>query len=141
MPLMLLAYRTVKRNHGVAGVDKVSIRMFDAYRDENLAPVFGPKFHDHAFGFIKQRNCHQAIEEVLKLHGEEYTVVLDADIAGFSDNLPHCVIMVKVRAEVADGNILDLTERFLAAGVREDGFFKPTSMGTPQGGVLAPPTI
>jgi len=190
MPLMLMAFRAVKRNRGAAGVDKVSIQMFDANRNENLAalmrdlksgkyrplplrrvfiskgpgssklrplgipvvrdrvaqevvrrllaPVFEPMFHDHSFGFIKQRNCHQAIEKVLKLHGEGYTVVLDADIAGFFDNLPHCVIMEKVRAEVADGNILDLVERFLAAGVMEDGVFKPTSIGTPQGGVISP---
>jgi len=46
-----------------------------------------------------------------------------------------------VAAEVADGNILTLLERFLAAGVMEDGVFKPTTIGTPQGGVVTPPTI
>jgi len=44
----------------------------------------------------------------------------------------------RVAAEVADGNILDLVERFLAAGVMEDGVFMPTSIGTPQGGVISP---
>jgi group II intron reverse transcriptase/maturase len=39
---------------------------------------------------------------------------------------------------VADGNILRLVERFLAAGVMEDGVFKPTTIGTPQGGVVSP---
>jgi len=43
-----------------------------------------------------------------------------------------------VAAEVADGNILTLLERFLAAGVMEDGVFKPTTIGTPQGGVVSP---
>jgi RNA-directed DNA polymerase len=43
-----------------------------------------------------------------------------------------------VAAEVADGNILRIVERFLKAGVMEDGVFSPTSMGTPQGGVISP---
>ncbi len=46
--------------------------------------------------------------------------------------------MEAVAAEVADGNILRLVERFLTAGVMEDGVFKPTTIGTPQGGVISP---
>jgi group II intron reverse transcriptase/maturase len=64
--------------------------------------------------------------------------VLDADIKGFFDNIPHEVIMAGLAAEVADGNILGLVERFLKAGVMEAGVFQPTRMGTPQGGVISP---
>lgn len=103
-----------------------------------LAPIFEPQFHDHSYGFIPGRNCHQAIERVLELHRQGYLVVLDADIQGFFDNLSHRVIMAALTAEVADGNILDLVERFLTAGVMEDGVFKPTTIGTPQGGVISP---
>jgi len=188
--LMRQAFQAVKRNRGAAGVDKVSIKMFDANLEENLAalmrdmktgqfrtrplrrvripkgpgskklrplgipvvrdrvaqevvrrllaPVFEPQFHDCSFGFIKGRNCHQAIERILELHRQGYKVVLDADIQGFFDNLSHSVIMAAVAAEVADGNILRLVERFLTAGVMEDGVFKPTTIGTPQGGVISP---
>jgi group II intron reverse transcriptase/maturase len=103
-----------------------------------LAPIFEPQFHDASFGFIPKRNCHQAIERVLELHGQGYRVVLDADIQGFFDQIPHKVIMVAVAAEVADGNILRLVEKFLTAGVMENGVFKPTTVGTPQGGVISP---
>lgn len=188
--LMRQAFRAVKRNRGAAGVDKVSITMFAANLEENLAalmrdlktgvfrplplrrvyipkgpgsnklrplgipvvrdrvaqevirrllaPIFEPRFHDASFGFIPGRNCHQAIERVLELHRQGYKVVLDADIAGFFDNIPHRLIMEAVAAEVADGNILDVVERFLTAGVMEDGVFKPTTIGTPQGGVISP---
>jgi group II intron reverse transcriptase/maturase len=64
--------------------------------------------------------------------------VLDADIVGFFDNLPLDMIMAAVAAEVADGNILRLIEKFLRAGVMENGVFKPTTIGTPQGGVISP---
>jgi RNA-directed DNA polymerase len=188
--LMRQAFQAVKRNRGAAGVDKVSITMFAANLEENLAalmrdlktgtfrplplrrvhipkgpgsnklrplgipvvrdrvaqevirrllaPIFEPRFHGASFGFIRGRNCHQAIERVLELHRQGYTVVLDADIAGFFDNIPHRVIMEAVAAEVADGNVLDLVEGFLTAGVMEDGVFKPTTIGTPQGGVISP---
>jgi len=39
---------------------------------------------------------------------------------------------------VADGNILSLVEKFLKAGVMEEGVIKPTTVGTPQGGVASP---
>ena len=44
----------------------------------------------------------------------------------------------KTAAEVADGNILRLVEAFLTAGVMENGVYKPTTIGTPQGGVVSP---
>ncbi len=188
--VMLQAFRAVKKNRGAAGVDKVSIKMFEANLEENLAalmtalktgefrpmplrrvhipkgpgttktrplgipvvrdrvaqevlrrllaPVFEPQFHEASYGFIKGRNCHQAIEKVLEYHSQGYRVVLDADVKGFFDNIPHPVIMKAVAAEVADGNILRLIEKFLAAGVLENGVFKPTTVGTPQGGVISP---
>ena len=49
-----------------------------------------------------------------------------------------CKTISTSRAEVADGNILRLVEKFLRAGVMENGVFKPTTVGTPQGGPLSP---
>jgi group II intron reverse transcriptase/maturase len=103
-----------------------------------LEPIFEPRFHDGSFGFRPKRNCHAAIRQVLAYHEAGYCVVLDADIAGFFDNIPHRLIVQAVAEEVADGNILNLIERFLAAGVMENGVFSPTTIGTPQGGVISP---
>lgn len=188
--LMQQAFLAVKRNRGAAGVDKVSVNMFDANREENLAalmrdlkgrtfqprplrrvyipkgpgskklrplgipvvrdrvaqevvrrllaPIFEPMFHDDSYGFISGRNCHQAIERVLELHRQGYRTVLEADIQGFFDNIPHRIIEEAVAEEVADGNILRLVKGFLTAGVMEDGVRKPTTVGTPQGGVVSP---
>jgi len=186
--LMLTAFRNVKRNRGAAGIDKVSIRLFESNLGQNLlalmrqlksrtfkplplrrvwipkgdgktrplgipavrdriaqevlrlllSPLFEPIFHDDSYGFRPARNCHAAVQRVLQLHRQGYTQVLDADIKGFFDNIPHAVIMAGVAAEVADGNILGLVERFLKAGVMEEGVFRPTAVGTPQGGVISP---
>ncbi len=192
--LMKQAFKAVKRNRGAAGIDKVSIAMFEENLGANLAalkrdlktrgsfvpkplrrvwipkdakgkklrplgipavrdriaqevirrllePIFEPLFHDGSFGFRPKRSCHQAIGRVLSFHGQGDRVTLDADIAGFFDNIPHKLIVDAVAEEIADGNILNLVKKFLAAGVLEHGVFKPTTIGTPQGGVIAPPTI
>jgi group II intron reverse transcriptase/maturase len=103
-----------------------------------LSPLFERLFHEDSYGFRPGRNCHMAVRQVLELHQQGYTHVLDADSKGFFDNLPHQVIMAAVAAEVADGKVLDLVERFLKAGVMEEGVFTPTTVGTPQGGVISP---
>ena len=186
--LMWNAFRNVKRNRGAAGVDKISIAMFERNLEQNLlalmrrlkdgtyqshplrrvhiakepgktrplgipavrdrvaqevvrqllSPLFERIFHNDSFGFRPGRGCHMAVERVIELHQQGCNYVLDADIKGFFDNIPHQVIMAGLAAEVADGNILNIVERFLKAGVMEEGVFSPTSMGTPQGGVISP---
>jgi len=188
LPLLHDAFRAVRRNRGAAGIDKVSIKMFEANLAANLlalesdlkkgsyepfplrrhfldkgggkfrplgipavrdrvaqevvrrllTPVFEPLFHEASFGFRPGRNCHQALEQAMKYHDQGYRVVLDADIVGFFDNLPQTLIQEAVAAQVADGNILNLVEKFLRSGVMERGVFKPTTVGTPQGGVISP---
>jgi RNA-directed DNA polymerase len=189
LDLMHHAFRNVRKNRGAAGIDKMSIAMFEANLEQNLlalmrdlktrgafqalplrrtyipkgpgqtrplgipavrdrvaqevlrhilSPLFERMFHDDSYGFRPGRNCHMAVAKVVELHRLGYTHVLDADIKGFFDNLPHAVIMTALRAEVADGNILDLIEKFLKAGVMEEGVFQPTRLGTPQGGVISP---
>jgi group II intron reverse transcriptase/maturase len=120
------------------GIPAVRDRIAQETLRRLLSPIFEPKFHDASFGFRPGRNCHGAIKRVLECHENGDWFVLDADIQGFFDNLPHEVIMAAVAAEVADGNILRLIEKFLRSGVMENGVFKPTTVGTPQGGVVSP---
>ncbi len=120
------------------GIPAVRDRVAQEVVRRLLEPIFEPLFHDCSFGFRPKRSCHTAIRQVLKYHQDGYCVTLDADIAGFFDNIPHKLIVETVAEEVADGNILNLIEKFLAAGVMENGIFSPTSIGTPQGGVISP---
>jgi RNA-directed DNA polymerase len=187
-PLLHAAFKAVRRNRGAAGIDRVSIKMFEDNLAENLAalerdlkngsfhpfplrrhflskgegkfrplgipavrdrvaqevirrllqPIFERLFHNASFGFRPGRNCHMALAFVLELHQQGYQVILDCDIRSFFDELPQAIIMEAVAAQVADGNILGLIEKFLRAGVMENGVFKPTTVGTPQGGVISP---
>ena len=103
-----------------------------------IDPIFEKQFHDNSFGFRAGKGCHQAVGRVLEYIDEGYKMVVDIDIKGFFDNIPHNIIMARLRAEIVDGNILDIFEKFLSSGVMEDGKRIPTIRGTPQGGVISP---
>ena len=120
------------------GIPAVRDRIAQEVVRRLLEPIFEPLFHDNSFGFRPGRSCHRAVERVLEYHRQGFRVTLDADIAGFFDQIPQRVIMKALAHEVADGNILRLVEKFLRAGVMENGVFKPTTIGTPQGGVVSP---
>ena len=120
------------------GIPAVRDRVAQEVVRRLLNPIFEPLFHPSSYGFRHKRNCHMAVEAALKLHDEGFRDVVDADIQGFFDNLVHPIIMQSLTERVADGNILDLVEKFLKSGVMDGGVFKPTSVGTPQGGVISP---
>jgi RNA-directed DNA polymerase len=120
------------------GIPTVDTRCAQEVIRRLIAPIFEKQFHDNSFGFRSGRNCHQAVERVLEYIKEGYEVVVDVDIKGFFDNIPHDLIMTMLRAEIADGNILDIIERFLGSGVSENGTLTQTTRGTPQGGVISP---
>ncbi|HID29831.1 MAG TPA: group II intron reverse transcriptase/maturase, partial [Desulfobacterales bacterium] len=120
------------------GIPAVRDRVAQEVLRRLLEPIFEPLFHNSSFGFRAGRNCHMAINAVIAMHKKGRRVVLDADIKGFFDAIPHKVIMQALTAQVADGNILRLVDKFLKAGVMENGVFKPTTIGTPQGGVISP---
>jgi hypothetical protein len=122
------------------GIPAVRDRVAQEVVRRLIEPYFEPYFSPFSFGFRPGRNCHQAVMLVKKLHEDGYIYVLDADIKGFFDNIPHALIMKLVAAKIADGNILRLIEKFLGSGVMEDGVLKKTTLGTPQGGVMTPPT-
>jgi RNA-directed DNA polymerase len=103
-----------------------------------LQPLFEPLFHPDSYGFRPGRSAHMALQRVLELKRRGYRQVFDADISGFFDNLPQKVLMRGLTSVVADGTILSLIEKFLKAGVMEEGVFQPTTVGTPQGGVVSP---
>jgi group II intron reverse transcriptase/maturase len=120
------------------GIPAVRDRVAQEVLRRLLSPLFEPLFHDQSYGFRPHRSCHDALEKVAEFRRAGRRFVLDADIQGFFDNIPFDVILTGLRHVISDGNILDLVQRFLTAGVMEDGMTYPTTVGTPQGGVLSP---
>jgi RNA-directed DNA polymerase len=120
------------------GIPTVTCRIAQEVLRRLISPIFERLFHDNSYGFRPGRNCHQAIYKVKEYLDQGYRYIVDADIKGFFDNIPHKLIMAEVAAEIADGNILSLIEKFLKSGVMEEGQLNPTTKGTCQGGVISP---
>lgn len=120
------------------GIPTVDTRVAQEVIRRLIDPIFEPQFHDNSFGFRTGRNCHQAVERVLNYTKQGYKHVVDIDIKGFFDNIPHDIILTMLRSEIADGNILDIIETFLRCGVEENNVITPTKAGVPQGGVISP---
>ncbi len=106
-----------------------------------LEPIFEADFEPVSYGFRPMRRAHDAIAEIHRYGTQGYRWVLDADIEAAFDNLSHSALMDRVRARVKDKRVLALVKAFLKAGVlTETGGREDTHTGTPQGGILTPPT-
>jgi len=64
--------------------------------------------------------------------------VVDMDLSKCFDRLDHELILRSVNRRVSDGSVLRLLKQFLTAGVMDDGALYPTTLGSPQGGVISP---
>ncbi len=104
-----------------------------------LEPLYEPLFHEGSYGFRKGRSAHQALEVIWQ---QTMTTgggwILDVDIRKFFDTLDHGCLRELLRRRVRDGVVLRLIDKWLKAGVLEDGNLSFPEEGTPQGGVISP---
>jgi RNA-directed DNA polymerase len=104
-----------------------------------LNEIYEVDFQGFSYGFRPGRSPHQALDALsVGLHRKRVNWVLDADIRGFFDQMSHEWTMKFVQHRVADHRILRLIQKWLKAGVSEDGQWSETKVGTPQGAVVSP---
>lgn len=107
-----------------------------------LEPIFEADFCTVSYGFRPNRNARDALAAVKEAAGRsDRLTVLDADLQGYFDTVPHDILMRCVRKRISDGAVLRLIESWLRAPVvdpREGGPPRRPRSGTPQGGVLSP---
>src|SRR5271154_3478844 len=104
-----------------------------------LNQIYEVDFKGFSYGFRPGRSPHQALDAlVVGLERKKVNWVLDADIRGFFDNMSHEWTMKFIEHRVADRRILRLIQKWLKAGVSEDGQWSETKQGTPQGAVVSP---
>jgi RNA-directed DNA polymerase len=104
-----------------------------------LEPIFERDFAEHSYGFRPGRGAQQAVAMVQQWLAEGEVWVVDADLKGYFDSIPHDRLMERVKEKVADSKVLRLLEKFLRQGVMESGKeWEPTEDGTPQGAVISP---
>jgi RNA-directed DNA polymerase len=104
-----------------------------------LNQIYEEDFRGFSYGFRPRRSQHQALDALyVAITRKKVNWVLDCDIRGFFDNLSHDWLLKFVQHRVADRRVLRLIQKWLKAGVMEEGEWKNTEMGTPQGSVISP---
>lgn len=104
-----------------------------------LEQVYESKFYNESFGFRPNRNCHMAVREIIEMVQYRKTnYVVEADIRGFFDNVDHGWLMKMLAHDIADKKFLEIIEKFLKAGIMENGRYLDSETGTPQGNGASP---
>jgi RNA-directed DNA polymerase len=104
-----------------------------------LEPIYEQDFLDCSYGFRPGRSAHKALDSFRnQMMDSRGGWVLEVDIRKFFDNLDHRHLREFLRLRVRDGVVLRLIDKWLKAGVMEDGSVSYPDAGTPQGGVISP---
>src|SRR5678815_5558341 len=104
-----------------------------------LSAVYEQDFLDCSYGFRPGRSAHQAIDSLWKgLMGVKGGWVIDLDIRHFFDSVGHGHLRTILDRRVRDGVIRRSIDKWLKAGVQQDGTVWYPDSGTPQGGVISP---
>jgi group II intron reverse transcriptase/maturase len=112
-----------------------------------LEPIFEADLQPEQHAYRPERSALDAVKEVQGLLDRGYTEVVDADLSGYFDSIPHAELMKSVNRRVSDRLLLGLIRRWLEAPVEEQDARgrkqrttrnKDESRGTPQGAPLSP---
>ena len=107
-----------------------------------LQPIFEADFHEASYGYRPGKNARQALEAIRTAIRQGKYEVIDADLSGYFDTIPHAGLLRLVARRVSDGSILALVKAFLKAPIVEEKSgrqtIQPNERGTPQGGVISP---
>jgi RNA-directed DNA polymerase len=112
-----------------------------------VEPILDEDLQPEQHAYRADHSAHDALREVQVWLDRGYTEVVDADLSGYFDSIPHHELLKSVARRISDGNLLHLIKMWLEAAVEEtDGSGtkrrttrnKDEGRGTPQGGVLSP---
>jgi RNA-directed DNA polymerase len=109
-----------------------------------LLPVWEADSHPQSYAYRPKRNAQQAMTAISQGLRSGRTEVIDADLSGYFDSIPHRELLRLVARRVSDGRILALIKAWLRAPIveRDPDTGRPTMTGnrrgTPQGGVISP---
>jgi RNA-directed DNA polymerase len=106
---------------------------------EVLNAIYETDFLGFSYGFRPRRSQHNALDALYTgLLTKNVNWVLDVDIRGFFDAISHEWLVKFVEHRIADRRVVRLIQKWLNAGVLEDGKRIRTEEGTPQGGSASP---
>ena len=112
-----------------------------------LGPVFETDLQPEQYAYRPQCSALDAVRHVHRLLNTGHGQVVDADLSGYFDSIPHADLMKSVARRVSDGAMLHLIKMWLEAPVEETDEWRKThrttrnkdqGQGTPQGAPISP---
>ncbi len=112
-----------------------------------LGPLFEPDLQAEQYAYRKGRRAHDAVRHVHSLVNTGHTEIVDADLSGYFDTIPHAELMTSLARRISDRHVLALIKQWLVAPVEEidkrgrrhrTTQAKNEKRGAPQGSPLSP---
>jgi len=121
------------------GIPTLEDKLVQAGLVKILQAIYEQDFIDDSYGFRPSRGCHDALRALSQtVEGESIHYIVEADIKGFFDNVDQEQLIAFISHRIADKRMLRYIKRFLKVGISEDGKYRASEKGTPQGGVISP---
>jgi RNA-directed DNA polymerase len=121
------------------GVTALEDKIVQRATVEVLNAIYETDFLGFSYGFRPGRSQHNALDALyVGLLTKKVNWVLDLDIRGFFDTIDHGWLVKFIEHRIADRRVVRLIQKWLSAGVLEDGKRLQVEEGTPQGGSASP---
>ncbi len=136
-----------KGRHRPLGIPTIKDRVVETAALLVLEPIFEADLQPEQYAYRPKRNALDAVKHVHSLLNRGYREVIDADLSGYFDTIPHSELLKSVARRIRDGQILRLIKMWLHAPVEERDERghrrrttrnKDTGRGSPQGSPISP---
>ena len=129
------------------GIPTITDRVVQTAAMIVLQPIFEADLQPEQYAYRESRGAQDAVKAVHRLLNAGHNQVIEADLSGYFDSIPHAEMMQSVTRRIVDGNVLRLIKQWLDAPVEEDDGHghrkrttenRDTGRGTPQGAPISP---
>lgn len=121
------------------GIPTVEDKVLQGAVTRVLTPIYEQLFYPTSYGFRAGKSPHQALQklfEEVSFKGKRY--IIDADMQNYFGSINHQCLREFLDQRIKDGVIRRMIDKWLKAGILEDGEVKYPREGTPQGGTISP---
>ena len=121
------------------GIAAVEDKVVQAAVAEVMSAIYEGDFLGFSYGSRRGRSQHHALDALaIAIPRKKVSWVLDADIRGFFDSIDHTWMLEFLKHRIRDERVLRLIQKWLNAGVMENGKKAVSGVGTPQGATISP---
>ncbi len=121
------------------GIPAIEDKMVQKAMSWVMEAIYEQDFVEDSYGFRGGKSQHQALKRINELlMSRPINHVIEVDIKGFFDNVEHAKLIEWLKIRIRDDYFLRYVVRLLKSGYMEEGAFKETEKGTPQGGNISP---